>query len=85
MSFHGHLIPMDDDAWPKKATMHYIDGRQPRGRPCKRLCDVIRADMKSLNLNNEGANNRAIWRKTIKPKKLIQRAGVLPAQVDSGH
>ena len=56
MSFHGHLIPMDDDAWPKKATMHYIDGRQPRGRPCKRLCDVIHADMKSLNLNNEGAN-----------------------------
>ena len=22
LRFHGHLLRMDDDAWPKKATMH---------------------------------------------------------------
>ena len=85
LRFHGHLIGTDDDTWPKKATMHYVGGRQPRGRPHKRLFDVIRADMKSLNLSNEDTNNRAVWRRAIKPKTLIQHAGILPAHVDSGR
>ena len=56
LRFHGHLIRMDDDKWPKKATMHYIDGRKPRGQPRMRFCGVIPVDMKSLNLSNEEAN-----------------------------
>ena len=78
---------MDHDAWPKKATMYYVDGRQPIDlQRCKhkRLCDVMCADMKSLNLSNKDANNRAVWTRAIKPKKLIQHAGVLPVHVDSG-
>ena len=74
---------MDDDAWHKKATKYYVDGRKPRGRPCMRFCNVIRADTKLLNLSNEDANNRAVWRRAIKPKNSIQHAGVLPAYVDS--
>ena len=46
---------MDDDAWPKKPTMHYTDDRQPRGRPLKKLYDLIHVDMKSLNMSNEDA------------------------------
>ena len=65
--------------------MHYIDGIQSRSRPHNRLCDVIRADIKLLNLSNEDANDRAVWRRAIKPKKSIQHAGVLPAHVDSGR
>ena len=76
---------MDDDAWLKKVSMHYVDGRQPRGRPRKRLCDVIRVNMKSLYLSNEDTNNRAKWSRTIKPKKLVQHAGLLPVHVDSGR
>ena len=34
--------------WPEKTTMHYADDRQPSGRLPKKLCDVIRVDMKSL-------------------------------------
>ena len=83
--FHGHLIRMGNGAWSKKATMYYEGGRQPRSRPRKRLYVVILADIKSLNLSNEDSNNRAVWRKAIKPKKLIQHAGVLPTHVDSGR
>ena len=50
LRFHGHLLHMDDDAGPKKATMHYDDGKQPTGQPRSRLCDVISVDMKSLHL-----------------------------------
>ena len=84
LRFHRDLLHMNDDAWPKKTTMYHVDGRQPRGRPRKSFCDVIRMDIKSLNLNNEDANNRAVWRRAINPKKLIQHAGVLPIHVDSG-
>ena len=65
--------------------MHCVDGKQPRGRLCKRLCSVICVDMKLLNLSNEDTNNRAVWSNAIKSKKLIQHAGILPTHVDSGH
>ena len=82
---HGDLLCMDDDAWHKKATMYYVDGRQPRVQPCKRGYDVIRVDMKLLNLSNEDTYSRAVWSRAIKPKKLIQCAGILPTHVDSEH
>lgn len=40
---------------------------------------MIHVDMKSLNLSNEDANNRAVWKRAIKLKKLIQDVGILPA------
>ena len=80
-----HDTMMDEISWAKKATMHYVNGRQPRDWLRKRLCDAICADTKSLNLSNEDANNRAAWRRAIKPKKMIQHADVLRAHVDSGR
>ena len=41
LRFHGHFLHMDDNAWPKKAIMHYDDGKQPRSQPRKWLCDVL--------------------------------------------
>ena len=66
LRFHGHLLLMNDDAGPKKPTMHWVDDRQPRGRPHKKLCDVTHVDMKSLNMSKEDANNRGVWRRAIK-------------------
>ena len=57
LRFHWHLLRMDDNARPRKANMYYVDDRKPRGRPPKRLCDVICADMKSLNPSNQGSSN----------------------------
>ena len=57
LRFHWHLLRMDDNARPRKANMYYVDDRKPRGRLPKRLCDVICADMKSLNPSNQGSSN----------------------------
>ena len=46
---------------------------------------MICVDMKLLNLSNEDTNNRTVWSNAIKPKKLIQHAGILPTHVDSGR
>lgn len=67
LRFHEHLLRIDDNARPKKPTMHYVDGSQPRDGPRNRLCDVIRVDMKSLNLSNEVASKSAVLRRAIKP------------------
>ena len=60
LRFHGHLLCVDDDKWPKKAMTHYVDGKQPRCRPRNRSCDVIRVHMNLLNLTNDDANNRTV-------------------------
>ena len=82
---------MKDEDWPKKVTSYQIDGRQPRGRPCTRLSDVVSADMKALNLSVKDASDRAAWRNAIKPgtasenkriKKIQPYKGVLPTYVD---
>ena len=83
LRFHGYLICMDDDAWPKKTTICYVGSRQPKIWSCKMLCDVICVDMKLSNLGNEDANKRAVWNRALKSKKLIQHAGILLAHVDS--
>ena len=49
--------------------MHYVDGREPRSRPRKRLYDVIHVNIKSLNLSNEDVNNEVVWNRTIKLKQ----------------
>ena len=85
LRYHGHLLRMDDDVWPKMATMFHVEGSQPKGRPRKRLTDVLKADMRALNLSNEDANNRGKWRKAVKPVPKIQHVGVLPAHVDPGR
>lgn len=48
--------------------MHYVDGREPRGRPHKRLCDVTREDMKSLHKSNQDAKARAVWTRALSSK-----------------
>ena len=56
---------MDDDVWPKKlpCIMLMADNQKV---DYVRAFDVIRVDMKSLNLSNDDANNRAVWRRAIK-------------------
>ena len=91
LRYHGHLVRMEDDVWPKKVSSYGINGKQPRGRPCKRLCDVVAADMKTLKLCDDDALERAAWRRLIKPgvekekvkkKKIQHNIGVLPTYVD---
>ena len=50
---------MDDDVWPKKlpCIMLMADNQKV---DYVTAFDVIRVDMKSLNLSNDDANNRAV-------------------------
>ena len=39
---------------------------------------MICVDLKLLNLSKEDANDRALWRRAINLKKMIQHAGIHP-------
>ena len=39
-----------------------VDGKRPRGRPKTRWFDVIRKDMKNLDISEVDALDRAKWR-----------------------
>ena len=64
---------MEDDVWPKRPTSHEINGKQPRGRPSKKLSDVIAADMKKLKQSEKDAHNRADWSRAIKPGEKMKK------------
>ena len=79
LRFHGHLLHMNDGTYPKKATMHYVDGRKPRCRPHKRLCDVTRVDLKSLHQSNQGAKTRAVWIRALSSKSRYNMQASYPS------
>lgn len=54
---------------PKKISLHNVYGRQPGGRLRERLNDALSGEMKSLNLSNKEANNRAEWGELSEPKR----------------
>ena len=63
----GHRQRQDDSLWTKKIMTLEIDVPTPRGRPKLRWRDVVNADFKKLRLKPSMANNRKLWRDTIKP------------------
>ena len=79
LRYHGHIHRMDVNTWPKKIVAHEVQGLRPKGRPKRKLSEVIAADMRKLGLCNEDADDRSNWRKAIKPRK-TQHDGVIPAR-----
>ena len=63
----GHRCRQNEDLWTKKIMSFNVDGPTPRGRPRLRWSDVVNKDMRKCGLNPEMANNRLVWRNSIKP------------------
>ena len=65
LRWFGHIRRMDDQCWPKKVLNHTVEGKYKR-RPKKRWMDNIKADMKSINIDENLTADRAAWRSAIK-------------------
>ena len=42
-----------------------VEGRRPRGRPRKTWMDNVKEDMRVLNITDETAQDREMWRTAI--------------------
>ena len=50
MEWLGHLARMPDQRMPKAALFGWIPQPRPRGGPCRRWRDVIKKDLKEIDV-----------------------------------
>jgi len=66
LRWFGHVKRREQDQSIKRAFMHVVDGASGRGRPRKTWYEVIRKDLKFVNLNEEDTGDRAKWRNAVR-------------------
>ena len=66
LRWFGHLGRQAPDAWPNAIQTFVVPGNAPRGRPCKRWSDCVKADLAACKLKKEDAKDRNLWRATIR-------------------
>ena len=71
MRWAGHVVRMEDFRLPKQMFYGELTtGKRPQHKPRKRFKDVIKDNLKALELDvddwESSAENRAAWRKSIK-------------------
>jgi hypothetical protein len=64
LKWYGHVLRMEDNAWPKRImTWSPEERRKRRGRPEMKWEREVERVMKQKNLIPEDAVNRKLWRK----------------------
>ena len=66
LRWYGHVMRKEDDNCTKRIMKAEVYGKRSRGRPRKRWSDMIRNDMKMLNLKDEDILERDEWRRRIR-------------------
>ena len=66
LRWFGHVFRRDVDVGVKRAFLHKVDGKVGRGRPRKTWYEVVRNDMRSLNICERDALDRAKWRGAVR-------------------
>jgi hypothetical protein len=66
LRWFGHVMRRGEDDWLKKCMNLEVGGTRRPGRPRKTWEEVVRRDMRDLNLNREMALDRAEWRRVVR-------------------
>src|SRR3984885_572296 len=66
LRWYGHVMRKEDDNCTKRIMKAEVYGKRSRGRPRKRWSDMIRNDMKMLNLKDEDILERDEKRRRIR-------------------
>jgi hypothetical protein len=65
LRWFGHVERKSNEDWVKRCCELEVQGKRPRGRPVKIWIDVIKDDLRRLNITRENAQNRCAWRRLI--------------------
>jgi len=66
LRWFGHVKRREEEQGIKRAFMHVVDGAVGRGRPRKTWYEVVRNDLKLVNLKEEDTGDRVKWRHAVR-------------------
>ena len=67
LKWYGHVLRREDEYVGKRVKAMEVPGKRRRGRPKRRWLDSIGNDLSERELSREDAQDRARWRRLIKP------------------
>ena len=66
MRWYGHVLRKDDGYIGRRMLRMELPGKRKRGRPKRRLVDVVKEDMAEVEVKEEDADDRSNWRLKIR-------------------
>ena len=69
LRWFGHITRMGEDRIPKMILEWNAEGRRRRGKPQEKWMDGIKRSMNRLELTEEDAQDRNVWKNKITVKK----------------
>ena len=73
LRWFGHVLRRNGAGLLGEVMELNVPGVRPRGRPRKQWKDNVKEDMRKLNLREESAYDRDVWREAIKPSNPTRR------------
>ena len=65
LRWFGHFTRMEEDRIPKMIFEWNAEGKRRRGKPQEKLMDEIRRSMNGLELTEEEAQDRDLWKNCL--------------------
>ena len=61
MRWFGHVVRAAEGSMLREIEDLEVEGRKPRGRPKRRWNDLVKEDLRILNINEELAEDKELW------------------------
>ena len=66
LRWYGHVMRRDQEYVGRKMMEMELPGKRKRGRPKRRILDVMKEDMGKVGAREIDVENRAVWRNLIR-------------------
>ena len=66
LRWYGHVMRRDQEYVGRKMMEMELPGKRKRGRPKRRILDVVKEDMGKVGAREIDVENRAVWRNLIR-------------------
>ena len=66
LRWYGHVMRRDKEYLGRKMIEMELPGKRKRGRPKRRLLNLVKEDMREVGAKETDVEDRTVWRQTIR-------------------